>query len=176
MIFTGGVMMVESAQHKKEKYIKQKTPGKRTTVARLVLGAVFIFAGIDKIRHPGAFSEVIYNYQVLPDQLINGTAILLPWLELILGGCLVAGLWLPGAIVLTNMLLLTFFGALLFNVARGLNINCGCFSTSTEPVGGTTMAWYVLRDSFFLLLGGRLFFALRRMHSDDERQKVFQGP
>ncbi len=168
--------MVESTSHIMGKRLTGKALATFTVIVRLALGAVFIFAGIDKIRHPAPFSEVIYNYQVLPDELVNVTAVLLPWLELILGGCLVAGLWLPGAIVLANILLLTFFGTLLFNVARGLNINCGCFSTSTEIVGGTTMAWYVVRDSFFLSLGGYLLFGLRRLSGDGGNEKVLQGP
>ncbi len=65
--------------------------------ARLLLGGIFVFASIDKILHPAAFADAVYNYQILPDSLINLTAVFLPWLELILGGCLIAGVWLPGA-------------------------------------------------------------------------------
>ena len=39
---------------------------------------------------------------------------------------------------------------MIFNLARGLNIHCGCFSTSTEGTGNVSMAWYVLRDGLFL--------------------------
>lgn len=131
-----------------------------TRIVRVILGVVFVVASVDKIRHPGAFAEVIYNYQILPDQLINISAIVLPWLELFLGGCLLLGLWLPGAVVLANMLLFSFFAALVFNIARGLDIACGCFSTSSEHVGGATMVWYVLRDLFFLFLGATLLFRL----------------
>lgn len=146
--------------------------GKLTLIVRLILGAVFVFASIDKIRHPEAFAELVYNYQMLPDQLVNIFAIVLPWLELLLGGCLLVGVWLPGAVILANMLLVTFFGSLLFNIARGLDINCGCFSTSTEHVEGTTMAWYVLRDSGFLLLGGHLLF---RLYIDNAKKDIGNG-
>ena len=64
-------------------------------MARLILGVIFIYASIDKIFHPAAFAEAVYNYQILPDALINLTAIVLPWLELILGAFLILGLWLP---------------------------------------------------------------------------------
>ncbi len=123
---------------------------------RLLLGAIFVFAAIDKIWHPAAFAQTVYNYQILPDAVVNLTAIILPWLELALGLLLVFGLWLPGALLLTNLLLVAFFGALLFNLARGLDVHCGCFTTNTEGDPATT--WYLFRDSLFLILGGYLFY------------------
>ena len=137
-----------------------ETPKKRSTiflfVTRLILGGVFIYASIDKILHPAAFAEAVYNYQILPDALINLTAIILPWLELLLGIALVAGVCLPGAAFLCNLLLVTFFGALMFNLARGLDIHCGCFSTS-QSTSNLCMCLYLIRDGIFLLLGLYLF-------------------
>jgi cobalt-zinc-cadmium efflux system protein len=123
---------------------------------RLVLGVVFIIASADKIYNPGPFAQAIYNYQILPDVLINLMAIILPWLELFLGIFLIVGFWLPGAVTLANGLLIVFFGALVFNVARGLDVHCGCFSTSAD--GNPATAWYLIRDAAFLLMGGYLFF------------------
>jgi uncharacterized membrane protein YphA (DoxX/SURF4 family) len=127
---------------------------------RVLLGGIFVYASVDKILHPAAFAKIVYNYQILPGQLINITAIVLPWLELLLGVCLICAIWLPGSLFLGNLLLITFFSALLFNVARGLDINCGCFSTSAQDPAGTSVAWYIVRDGMFLLLGGYLFFQL----------------
>lgn len=62
--------------------------------ARLILGGVFVFASFDKILHPASFAEAVYRYQILPDGLINLTAIVLPWLELIVGGFLILGFWI----------------------------------------------------------------------------------
>lgn len=125
--------------------------------ARLALGAIFIAASIDKIHHPAAFAQMLFNYHILPASLINPTAILLPWLELILGLLLVAGYWLPGAVTLANILLLTFFGALLANKVRGVDVPCGCFDTNAQAPPATS--WYLLRDAGFILLGGYLFYA-----------------
>jgi uncharacterized membrane protein YphA (DoxX/SURF4 family) len=128
--------------------------------ARLAMAGIFIYASIDKIAHPAAFAKDVYNYQVLPDGLINLTALILPWLELFLGICLLAGVWLPGAVITINGLLTVFLATLIFNLARGLDINCGCFSTgSDEPA--MSSGWYLLRDTFFLALGIFLFFAVR---------------
>jgi uncharacterized membrane protein YphA (DoxX/SURF4 family) len=118
---------------------------------RLAIGGVFIAASIDKIAHPAEFAKIVHNYQILPDSLINIAAIVLPWMEALLGVLIIAGTWLPGAVVLANLLLLAFFSALMYNVARGLNVHCGCFSTTVS--GAPQTAWYIARDSLILLLG-----------------------
>ncbi len=120
-------------------------------LTRLALGGIFIAASIDKIIHPGQFAKIIHNYQILPDYLINMAAIVLPWLEALLGLFIIAGVWLPGAVVLADFLLVAFFSALIFNIARGIDVHCGCFST--EVTGAPHTSWYVIRDSLFLLLG-----------------------
>ena len=125
--------------------------------ARLILGAVFIYASFDKIIHPAAFAEAVYNYQILPDDLINLSAVVLPWAELLLGIVLIAGFWMPGAVALSTLLLTIFMGAMVFNFARGLDISCGCFSTS--PLEGSMTIWTILRDAVFLLLAVYLLFA-----------------
>ena len=123
---------------------------------RLILGAVFIIASVDKIYNPAAFAQAIYNYQILPGVLINLTAIILPWLEILLGLFLIFGLWLPGTVTVMNLLLIAFFCALVFNLARGLDVHCGCFNTAAT--GDPATAWYLARDAAFLLMGGYLFF------------------
>lgn len=125
--------------------------------ARIILGVIFLFACYDKILHPGEFAELVYNYQLLPDSLVNVTAILLPWVELALGLCLIFNVWVPGAVLLGNLLLVAFFSSLLFNLARGLDISCGCFSTAPGEEAADYLT--VLRDMSFLLVSGYLFYA-----------------
>jgi uncharacterized membrane protein YphA (DoxX/SURF4 family) len=139
---------------------------------RLLLGAIFILASVDKILHPAAFAKIIYNYQLLPDGAVNLTAIMLPWVELLLGLLLMLGLWIPGAVVLSNLLLLIFFGAILFNSARGLDVNCGCFSTTGEAASGAPMVWYLLRDGLFLLLALYIFFYVFLIKRPTNRRAV----
>jgi uncharacterized membrane protein YphA (DoxX/SURF4 family) len=126
--------------------------------ARFILGGVFVYASFDKILHPAAFSEALYNYQILPDELINLTAIILPCLELVLGIFLIINFWMPGTVLMCNLLLTTFIGALLFNMARGLNINCGCFSTTAVESSMNVLT--VLRDTSFLAISGYLLYAI----------------
>lgn len=116
---------------------------------RLMLGAVFLYASFDKIMHPEAFAQAVYNYQILPDSTVNLVALALPWLELLLGLCLVSGFWLPGATVISTGLLTMFIGAMVYNEIRGLDIHCGCFSTETTE--GPAGLWTIARDVSLLV-------------------------
>lgn len=128
--------------------------------ARLILGGVFIYASWDKILNPAAFAEAVFKYQLLPSQLINLMALILPWLELILGLLLLSGFWLSGAALGVNLLMIMFLSAIIFNTARGLDIPCGCFSTEATASG--LSGWIVLRDVFFFCLSCYLLFVTTR--------------
>ncbi|MFO7752434.1 MAG: MauE/DoxX family redox-associated membrane protein [Desulfobacteraceae bacterium] len=138
-------------------------------IARILMGGVFVYASYDKILHPRAFAEAVYNYQILPDAMINATALALPWIELIAGACLIAGVWLPGASLVTTLLMASFAGALVFNQIRGLDVHCGCFSTQTthgEPSG----IWTLVRDICFLALC--LYLLVRTVFSQNPIQRI----
>lgn len=117
---------------------------------RLVMAGVFIYASIDKIIHPDLFAQAVYNYQVLPGYLVNLTALVLPWLELTLGTCLLINRWMPGASALAVLLMVVFVGLILLNLARGLDISCGCFSAA--PDGNPVTLMTLLRDISFLIV------------------------
>jgi uncharacterized membrane protein YphA (DoxX/SURF4 family) len=138
-----------------KKEIRQKISMTLYHGARIVLGIVFVYASYDKILHPAAFAKIIYNYQILPDALVNLSAIFLPWLELIIGSLLIIGVWLPGSVFIGNILLIMFFCALMYNKARGLDISCGCFSTGEGKTPESNL--YLLRDFSFIVIAAYLF-------------------
>lgn len=140
---------------KMKEEIRQKISMTLYHGARIVLGIVFIYASYDKILHPAAFAKIIHNYQILPDELVNLAAIFLPWLELAIGFLLIIGIWLPGSVFIGNLLLIIFFSAIIYNKVRGLDISCGCFSTSADGTGESTL--YLLRDFSFLIIAIYLF-------------------
>lgn len=127
-------------------------------ICRLLLGLVFVYASYDKILHPQAFALAVFNYQVAPDWAVNLIALILPWLELLLGLCMIFGLWMPGVTVAGTGLLVVFLGALVFNQIRGLDIHCGCFST--EITKGPAGLGTVLRDVGFLAVSLYLLLAV----------------
>jgi len=128
-----------------------------TLSARFILGGVFVYAGFEKILHPSAFAEVVYNYKILPDELINFMAIMLPCLELVLGTFLIIRFWMPGTVVMSNLVLITFIGALVFNMARGLDVSCGCFSATAVESSMNILT--VLRDTSFLTIAVYLLYS-----------------
>lgn len=135
----------------------RKTPWALLFVSRLILGGVFLYAGLEKILHPAAFADTIFNYRILPEILTPFAAVVLPWLEVFVGLALFLGVWLPGAVFLCNLLLVIFLGALVFNLSRGLNVHCGCFGTTSREGSHEPMVWYLARDAVFFIPAFYLF-------------------
>lgn len=99
---------------------------------RLVVGGLFILAGVLKILGPEKFATDVSNYRLVPHALINLVAILVPWIEVVAGVCVLAGVWLRAAAQVVTGMTVVFFFVIVSALARGLNIECGCFGT----VGG----------------------------------------
>jgi uncharacterized membrane protein YphA (DoxX/SURF4 family) len=122
--------------------------------ARCVLGVVFVFASIEKIAAPEAFAISVEAYRILPLPVINLFALLVPWLELLCGLFLMAGHHLRGSSLVASILLAGFTLAILSAMARGLNIDCGCFGAAYQ----TPVTWTrIFEDLGLLLLGGYVF-------------------
>jgi len=119
------------------------------TLARLVFGAVFVYAGAEKVMDAQAFASVIFNYQVLPAKLVYGAALLLPALEVVCGLALCAGTLARGAAVVLNVLMAVFMGLMGWALARGLDVTCGCFGGAGQAVSRETL----VRDGIILLVG-----------------------
>ena len=104
-------------------------------VLRILLGALFIYASLDKIWSPGLFAKALSNYRLLPLFLLHPAAIVLPWLELITGLALITNIFPRAANLLAGGMLAVFTLAVLSALLRGLDFNCGCFdldSTATN--------------------------------------------
>jgi uncharacterized membrane protein YphA (DoxX/SURF4 family) len=97
-------------------------------IFRLVLGGLFILASIDKILFPGDFYTLLAAYELLPLSLTGIAAGVLPWIELIVGLCLISGLAVRSSAFLAVVLLLCFLIAITINYFRGKNIDCGCYT------------------------------------------------
>jgi uncharacterized membrane protein YphA (DoxX/SURF4 family) len=120
-------------------------------LVRTGLGIVFIWASWDKIGHPGEFASIIDNYRILPAAAVNLTALVLPWVEFICGLLLLSGRGVPGAALTIDLLLLIFILATGFNLYRGVDVNCGCFSVS--PDAGGESALNLVRNGLLLAAG-----------------------
>lgn len=122
--------------------------------ARWTLAAVFAAAAVPKILSPHDFAVVVFRYQMLPYPLVNLAALFLPWLELVCAVALVAApRWREAALTLLGGLLLVFTAAIAFNLYRGIDIACGCF---TVKPGARHMGWWNLGRNALLILAAWL--------------------
>ncbi len=129
----------------------KKVKARKATVflSAIVVGLFFIWAGVPKILGPLAFAKSIWNYDLAPPATINLAALIMPWLEVIGGGCLVLGVYRQGGRWVTSALLVLFIVAVGLNLLRGHEFNCGCLSASTYFTDQYLVGW---NDKYLLLL------------------------
>jgi uncharacterized membrane protein YphA (DoxX/SURF4 family) len=135
-------------------------------IPRLLIGSWFLAAGISKVTAPLTTLASVYSYQVpLPDWLAVTVAHALPWMEILLGLALLAGLWLPVTAGWTAALLGVFVVLTAQAWWRGLPIDCGCIDlTKLHPALAalSTPSGATLRNLVLLALCGGLLMRLRR--------------
>lgn len=122
---------------------RSKVAGVLLTIARILLGAIFLYAAYAKLHFNGAwhlrdyyflFAMGIDSYKMLPLTAVEWMAKVLPWAELALGAMLVVGVGVRWAGLLVSALLVIFMVALAHAALGGLEINCGCFgNNSVKP-------------------------------------------
>jgi uncharacterized membrane protein YphA (DoxX/SURF4 family) len=124
-------------------------------VFRIVLGGLFIYAGVVKVVDPLGFAQDIRNYRLVGQSISFIAAVVLPWLEIMAGAFLIAGVWRRGAALVITGLLVFFIVLTLVTMARGLDVDCGCFGSLSRRSG-----WgVVLEDLGMLFLGLAILFA-----------------
>ena len=136
-----------------------------TVRVQIALGAIFVAAALPKIADPPSFAHMIYNYRILPAGLINISALIMPWVEIVAGLCLILGIWVKPARWIIAAMLAVFMVAITVNLLRGNAIDCGCFDLSAA---GKTYEerirdmWLVLvRDAGMLLMIAQMAWAER---------------
>ncbi len=127
-------------------------------MVRIVLGAIFIYASMDKIANMPDFAKVILNYRILPVQLVNLLAIFLPWLEFVLGVFLITGKFERASLLVYSAMIVVFIIALSQAQIRGLDISCGCFSVDPSS---TSEVWLrIIEDIIILFFSVNLYLNL----------------
>jgi hypothetical protein len=134
----------------------------------MILGTVFIVASIDKIVVPAAFAESILAYRIVPYAFVNLVALLIPWVELVCGVLLVAGVRVRPSAVILSALLSVFILAIISALVRELKIDCGCFGSDHA----TPVSWTKVAEDVGLLLLGLHAFA----HSRENAPQDVPGP
>ena len=99
---------------------------------RLFVGGVFLIAGLIKIK--GSSSRLliaILGYELVPRGAATILVYVLPWLEIIVGGLLILGLWSHLTVLVGAGLLAVFLSGIVTSLLRGMNNDCGCYQSLT---------------------------------------------
>ena len=115
------------------------------TLASIALGLVFLVAGGSKLaageRWPAEATGLGAPRAVVP---------IVPWVELVVGGLLVAGVAEPWPAVVATAILLVYSALLAARLREGQRPPCACFGAwSSKPLG-----WgHLVRNTVFLAVG-----------------------
>lgn len=126
-------------------------------VVRVILAGVLLAAAVPKLADPAAFAAKLPNYRLFPDFLVNIVATTAPMLELVAALALLSGKLYRGGVWLSVGLMAMFTALIGSALARGIDLDCGCFGTAVqaEPVGALDLARNMV------LLGLTVFLALQ---------------
>ena len=108
-----------------------------TLIARLILGGLFIYMGLNKALHPVDFLKLVRQYELFDNHfLLNFVAASLPWFEVFCGLLLVLGIAVRGS-ALAVLAMLAPFTIVVIQRALGIaaaqdlafcavKFDCGC--------------------------------------------------
>jgi len=138
---------------------------------RLIVAAVLIFAAVQKIWMPLEFARLIREYHLLPDQVLNLVAVILPWLEIVCGLSFLSGLWLMGTAAMLTALNSIFVFAISYRAwlimsSTGvgffdLSYDCGC------GFGVVYIPTKILENLLLAGVGLIILFAQRNVNAKD---------
>jgi uncharacterized membrane protein YphA (DoxX/SURF4 family) len=128
-----------------------------STGARLVLGGVFVVAGVLKAVDPKSSVAAVGAYQLLPASPATIVGWGLPFAEIALGLLLLAGIATRAVAAVAGLLLVIFIAGVVSAAARGLSIDCGCFGGGGQvDPGETAYGTELVRDVGLLLVAAWL--------------------
>ena len=143
-------------------------------IARLVVGVTFLSMGASKIDDPVVFLKLLREYGTLPEQppwMLNGTAVVLPWLEVLCGALLVLGIATRGTALVLFGMLAVFTTAIALRALEvqsaediafcAVAFDCGCGGGPQNICRKLTENSGLMLASLVVLLGGGGRFSLR---------------
>jgi hypothetical protein len=122
-------------------------------LCRIILGCVFVYAGLLKGLDPEAFAGQVAAYNILSYQWNLIVAAFLPFIEIIVGLHLVFNRWVRAAALVVAGLCSTFLVLLASLLVRGIQIDCGCFG----PNDTSTPVQAIVRNLILLAMAHFIF-------------------
>jgi uncharacterized membrane protein YphA (DoxX/SURF4 family) len=126
--------------------------GAAVFVGRVLLGGLLIVAGVLKIGHSAELASAIAGFRLLPPAIVGPLAVALPFIELLLGSYLIAGLFTKTIAAIVAAQFILYAGAIGSAVVRHIPASCGCFG----PNDSAAADWPHV--GFDLLLAGAAIF------------------
>lgn len=103
-------------------------------VVRILVGGLLLATGILKIGHSADLAAAIAGFRLLPAGVIGPMALALPYIELLLGAYLVAGLFTRAVAAISAVQFGIYAAAIASAVVRHIPANCGCFGPGDTAV------------------------------------------
>ena len=134
---------------------------------RILLGLIFLFAGIAKISDPVRFIFTLREFDLFSEAVIPFMVLYLPWLEFILGLFLILGLLYRASAFLLACLNTMFAIAILTVVVRGMEIDCGCFGMFADvlKIPDSADIKAVIRNVIFIGISVYIFIVKKTLFS-----------
>ncbi len=121
---------------------------------RLLLGGLFVFAGVMKVQDTQNFAFAVQGFKILPEHLVVLAAFVLPWLEMVAGGMLLLGLWTRASAGVIGLMTLGFLGGIISVIVRGMDVKCSCFGKFEFPCAGAIGYCHVVRNAVMIAMAG----------------------
>ena len=99
-------------------------------LGQIVIGLVFLAAALAKIGDASSFALQIRHYRLVPFGLENLLAVTLPWIELLAALAILLRLHPRAGSAVGAGFMVLYVVVVAVAVARGLDIECGCFGTA----------------------------------------------
>ncbi|MBA3690879.1 MAG: DoxX family membrane protein [Actinobacteria bacterium] len=116
--------------------------------SRLILGLVFVRAGLTKLTHGAVFAQAVSNYRLVPEWASQPIARTLPMAEVLVGGLLLLGVAQTASSLVVAGLLGVFAFAVSVNLVRGRSIDCGCLGSGAP----SPITWWTVCRNLVLIL------------------------
>ncbi len=140
---------------------------------RLIIGGLFLYASLSKLFNQEEFAKAIYNYKLLPGEVVNILAIVLPYIEFFSAIFLILGIYKKGSSFLIGGMLIVFIIALTRAYVLGLDISCGCFSLETVSEK-SDISQRIVEDILMLIACGLIFFNSDKKNLTNNNKEIQQ--
>jgi uncharacterized membrane protein YphA (DoxX/SURF4 family) len=132
-------------------------------VFRIILGLLLLIAGYLKVQDNTALLETVAYITWVPTILQSFVIDTLPWVELLVGGFLISGIFKKWVVPAGALIYAGFFAFAIYGLGSGMEGDCGCFgevddSNLLSMVLGSTFGWsMIVRNGIFVTMAGVLF-------------------